>query len=67
MVTPSGVEGMGTYKGGGASRSIAIRRGESGTGVEAMMVSRRVRTLGCRRGDTRNTSSTIGGVATGGG
>ena len=59
MVTLTGVEGMGAYKGSGVSRPIATRRGESGIRVEAMIVSRRVWTLGCRKGETASTSSVI--------
>ena len=65
-VIPRGVGGMGAYKGRGASRSMAMCRGESGTGVEAMIVSRRARTLGCSMGDTVKTSSRRG-LAEGGG
>ena len=67
MVTPWVVEGMGMYEGTGASRPIASCRGESGTGVEAMIMSLRAQTLGCSRGETANTSSDRGGGSAGGG
>ena len=61
MLTPRGVAGIGAYVGTGASRSIAARRGESGTGVVAVMASCKARTLGSNRGDTWNISSIISG------
>ena len=64
-VTPAGVAGMGTYV-RGQSRSMASRKGESGTGVEAKMASRMARTWGCKKGETVVTSSGIAGGATGG-
>ena len=66
-LTPSGVGGMGAYRGRGASRSMATRRGESRTGVVVMIASRRARTLGCKRGETWNTSSITAGRAVVGG
>ena len=40
IVTPKGVASMGAYKGTGVSRSMTCRRGESGTRVDVVMVSR---------------------------
>ena len=63
MGTLGGVGGMGAYRGTGASRSIATRRGESGMGVDVVIASRRALTLGRSRGETVSISS--GGVREG--
>ena len=60
-VTPTGVAGMGAYKGAGASRPMAACRGESGTRVGAMMASRKVQAWGRRKGETVKVSSMMGG------